>query len=553
MMNRARLDDLFRGLSIDRAWSHLEWLAREAPDRVSGTPDQERAARYFADYLDRSGLETSLDTFTAYRSVPLIGRLDVLAPVQRTIRSEACGHIRSTSPDGIVCDLVSIAAGRDEDYGNKDLNGCAVLTDIGVGPARPEKARIAASHGAAAIVFVNWGLPEFGTIPRGAIKCAWGNPTRASLADVPQIAALGISRADGEGLRRELDRGPVRVRVIAEATRDWGPLIQPWARLRAPDGDGSVLIVGGHHDAWRPGMTDNAAGNALMLELASMFASRRDVLRRDVIFAFWNGHEIGDYEGSTWFVDRYWDELDRHAVAYFNVDSVGMVHSSTFIGDSTPELTSFHRRVEEYVLNTAAPHRHLTRDNEHPFFPLGLPALEGRFHFSEEQVAGWGGARGGWWWHSEADTLDKVDRRRFEETVRVYVGYICGMCSGSLLPMDFQATAESIASRLAQAGAIAGDRFDLDLPVEPFNLAVERLDRHVESLANPTRTEAERVNDVLRKLSRILLPAFETFGGRYVQDRCSHPALAAPIPALHDLTLLGSADKDGELAHLLRY
>ena len=542
--------DILNDLSVDEGWRHLEWLNEHAPTRISGTPDQERAAEYFIEQLDSYGLDARLDLFTAYRSVPQRGEFTLLTPETRGFPCEPCGHIVSTPDEGLEVDLIYLGPGAAEDYAGKDVRGAAVLTEISSGPSRPKKAHIAAKHGAAIIIFINWGLPEFETIPCGAIKCVWGNPTRATMPDVPQIAALGISRAAGDQLVEMLASGSVRARVIAQATRDWGPLTQPWARLRAPNNTtGDFLVIGGHYDAWKPGMTDNAAGNTMKLELARVFARHRDSLTRDIVFGFWNGHEVGDYEGSTWFADRYWDELDSHAVAYFNVDTVGSANSSFYLGDSTPELSSFHQRIEREVLGVETGHRHLTRGNEHPFFGLGLPALEGRFHFSKQQIAEWGGARGSWWWHSLADTLDKVDRDRYRDTTRIFSTYVWEMCTSKVLPMDFSASAIRIKESVAQMQQAADGRFDLELPVEPFALAVDRFSQVVSSANDPL--QIERLNRTTMRLSRILLPAFETAGGRYAQDRYELEALDSPIPAVHDLFLLAATPSDAELSHLL--
>jgi hypothetical protein len=542
-------------LSLDEAWRHLHWLEEHAPTRISGTPGQVRAGEYFAETLAGFGLETHLDTFTGYRSVPVRGSLSVLGPAPVTYPAEACGHIVSTPDEGLELDLIYLGGGSVADYEGQDVRGAAVVTEIASGPSRPVKARIAADHGASAIVFLNWGLPEFDTIPCGAIKCVWGNPTRAMMADVPQVAALGVSRAAGDALIERMAQGPVRARVLAQATRDWGPMTQPWARLRAPrNSTGDFLLVGGHYDAWTPGMTDNGGGNALMLELARAFAADPDALVRDIVFAFWNGHEVGDYEGSTWFGDRYWDDLDTHGVAYLNVDSIGFADSAFYLADSTPELTAFHQRVEREVLGTETGHRHLTRDNEHPFFGLGLPALEGRFHFSEEQIAAWGGARGGWWWHSTADTIDKLDPERYRDHARVYAAYVWELCTAPVLPMDFRASASRITSSVTEMQDVAGGRFDLDLPLEPFVEAVAQLhDAAVGAFTNGGQERrVERLNRGLMRLSRLLLPAFETWGGRYAQDRVGLEALSSSVPALHALKLLASTPPESELSHLLQ-
>lgn len=545
------LDKILGQISLEQAWSHLHWLQENAPARISGTPDQVRAGEYFVEQLAGYGLDARLDEFTAYRSVPTRGSLKLLGPEALDIPCEACGHIVSTPDEGIEADLIYLGGGSPVDYEGKDVRGAAVLTEISSGPSRPKKASIAAANGASAIIYLNWGLPEFDTIPCGAIKCVWGNPTRDTLPHVPQITALGISRESADQILGLLPQGPVRARVMAQATRDWGPLTQPWARLRAPENPtGDFLVIGGHYDAWEPGMTDNAAGNSLKLELARVFAANRHLLTRDIVFGFWNGHEVGDYEGSTWFGDNYWDELDRHAVAYFNVDTVGSAWSSFYLGDSTPELTTFHRRIENRVLGVETGHRHLNRDNEHPFFGLGLPALEGRFHFSKEQIADWGGARGSWWWHSKADTIDKIDRDRYRDTAQVFASYVWEMCTSPVVPVDFSAWAHHIDQGVTEMQTVAEGRFSLDLPLNPFVQAVGQLDGAVAS-GGKDSGRTNRLNRALMRLSRILLPAFETAGGRYEQDLYELEDLGSAIPALHALHELRSVPPDSETAHLL--
>jgi hypothetical protein len=115
--------------------------------------------------------------------------------------------------------------------------------------------------------------------------------------------------------------------------------------------------------------------------------------------------------------------------------------------------------------------------------------------------------------------------------------------------MDFSATALRIQESLEQMQLAADGRFDLELPVEPFTEAVKLLSAKACSTKNADRIE--RINRTLKRLSRILLPAFETSGGRYAQDRYELEALDSPIPAVHDLSLLAATPPDAELSHLL--
>ena len=46
------VSDLLADFSLDQVWQHLRWIEENAPARLSGTPDQERAGEYFAERLD---------------------------------------------------------------------------------------------------------------------------------------------------------------------------------------------------------------------------------------------------------------------------------------------------------------------------------------------------------------------------------------------------------------------------------------------------------------------------------------------------------------------
>lgn len=545
------LEQILSQLNVDKAWKHMHWLQEHAPVRINGTGDDLKAANYFAEQFEQYGLETVVDHFQTLRSIPGSARLRIMAPHQIDIGVEPCGHIKSTPTEGIEAELIDVSFGAEEHYRSKDVRGRIVLADITEGPPRPEKARIAVDRGAVGIIFSNLGPARFENIPMGAIKSVWGNPTRSSFQEIPALTAAGITRASGNQLRKLCRSGPVRVLLTAQSKQDWNTLPQPRARIRgAANTTGDVLVVGGHFDAWNPGMSDNAAGNALILELARIFAKHRDSLRRDIVFAMWNGHEIGEIAGSTWFLDTNWDELDEHGVTYFNIDSVGFAETDFFECASNTELVRFHRSVERRIVGAPTARRKLTRANEQPFFPLGMPALEGSFRFSEEQIAAWDNASGGWWWHSTADTIDKVDKARFTATGQLYVGYIHEMATSQAIPLDYLAVATDLADRIDTVAQMAKESFALDLPIAQFVAATRRLDELTTSTSSLDTTRQKLVNRTIMRLGRVLMPAFETYGGRYEQDRVGHPALKSPLPLLHELeTFLSS--QTGERQHNL--
>jgi hypothetical protein len=83
-------------------------------------------------------------------------------------------------------------------------------------------------------------------------------------------------------------------------TNGWRPVQITIAELPAkqtPEPDDFVM-VGGHQDSW-PGeaATDNAAGSAIMIELARCSERHQPKLRRGLLFGFWTAHETGNDGG----------------------------------------------------------------------------------------------------------------------------------------------------------------------------------------------------------------------------------------------------------------
>jgi N-acetylated-alpha-linked acidic dipeptidase len=85
------------------------------------------------------------------------------------------------------------------------------------------------------------------------------------------------------------------------------------------------IIHGNHHDAWVNGASDPLSGASALLETARTLAMlRKDGWqpKRTIVLALWDGEEFG-LMGSTEWVEKHEDELERKAVAYINSDSNG--------------------------------------------------------------------------------------------------------------------------------------------------------------------------------------------------------------------------------------
>lgn len=545
-------DEALAAFDLERVLAHVRWLTEHTPNRISGGGQDRRAAEYIVEQLASYGLDAGLQEFDTYTSGIGAGRLEVLGAEPWTPRVRACLHVEETLPAGFEAELVPVGPGGEDDYAGLDVRGKIVLAEVSYSPATPEKARLAHEHGAAGMILMNWGRADQDFIPWRALKAVWGNPTRSTWKEIPRLHALAVTRRDGERLKEACRRGPVRVRMQVTGSRSWARVAQPVAWLRAPEKSlerRQFVVVSGHLDAWEPGVTDNATGNAVMLELARVLAERRGELRRSVVFCFWNGHEIAEAAGSTYFVDTHWEELHRHGVAYLNIDSVGMRGATRFVINSSPELRGAHLAVTRR-LRQEAESRRLQRIGDQSFFGVGVPALAARHGFAEELIAEWNGATLGWWNHTEQDTHERLDEAVLARDARFWTAFVHDLLTTADLPHRAGHLVRDLAERFEGMVAAGEDPAELRrvLPLlEELGADADRLD----AFRPADERETALRNAALLAVSRHLTSLLATAVGRYGQDSYGLTDLAQPVPMLAPLVRYRALPEGDEERFLL--
>lgn len=558
-------DTFLSELSLSRVMDDVVWIVENTPHRLSGTEGAERTAEYLAYRLAEAGIEVNTDRVPGYLSIPGDATVEVVHPVARRVEARPFAHSGSTGPDGVEGELVYLGAGADRDYESVDVRGKVVLVELSYSPPRPEKVRLAMAHGAVAVIMMNWGEDTSTVFPYGTCKPVWGNPRAEDMVRMPTLPALGVSRQDGMALRRLLEQGTVRVRVSSTASRGWYDMSQPRGVIRAADPQEETpdfLILCGHMDSWPFGATDNATGNAVALEIARGLQKVRYRLRRDVWILFWQGHENGIMAGSTWFVDHYWDHLRRRAIGHINIDSPGMEGTSVWRANSTAELVTFHRAVEELLIPERQRVRgRVPRTGDQSFFGVGIPSLTARTVHTEEQIRAWHGATLGWWYHSEEDTLERVDQDLLGVALRVIGAYALGLTTSPVLPYDFVPAARETLERLEEVAEILADRpairetLDLDRAREAARglLAVAEELEGVRARVggNLSAQEVRRWNEVLKTATRRLIHAKHSVAGVYGQDPYGLSATASELPGLYPVRQLAALEEGSHEAHLV--
>ena len=146
-------------------------------------------------------------------------------------------------------------------------------------------------------------------------------------------------------------------------------------------GETGSLARKGEENQIHNGADDNASGTATVLELAAALAEtqkqRPEDFKRDLIFAFWSGEELG-LIGSSYFVEHPPRSLEKMA-AYLNFDMVGRLRENNLLLQGLGSSDVWTKLIEKR--NVAAGFNLTLQDDPYlptdvtAFYPKGVPVL----------------------------------------------------------------------------------------------------------------------------------------------------------------------------------
>ncbi|MGB9727947.1 MAG: M28 family peptidase [Nitrososphaeria archaeon] len=519
-------------VSKERLMEHVQQLCKF--ERVSGTDGELKAIEYIVSKLNEYGVNVTVYSFDALISRPIDAKIDIIYPTLTSLKAITHPFSLPTPAEGIISELVYVGQGRKEDYNSKDVNGKIVLSD---GNASPEKAWIAQNMKALGIINIS----NEETPHEMIITTIWGTPSIKTCHRIPKIHALSIGRGYGETLKKMVSNGKVLLRIFTKTETGWCRLKMPVATVEGNEEPEKFVLVGGHLDSWYYGATDNATGNACCLEIARILAEERGKLRRSVKVAWWVGHSQGRYAGSTYFVDREWENLNRNCVAYINIDSPGSVDTTVYLLESMPETMDFAEEVAIKLTGLKVERLKPGRWGDQSFWGLGAPSIDCYSMVPEEKRANVGGSGGGWWWHTPYDTIEYVDPEYLVRDTRVNLAITLILANSTILPYKFSKNAELYSNILAELKKYDREN-SLNLEaLEDKSRRLKILLEKIEELDKIGLKEAEELNKMFLKLSRTLNPTLFTFKGRYEQDY----AVDEPyIPGLSKIMELEKLDEN---------
>jgi hypothetical protein len=518
-----------------------------AEERLAGSEGEAQAIRYFQKVMGELGLEVKLHEFESLISLPLHASAIVLSPQEKTLPCITHSFSVTTPPGGVEGELVYSTP-----KGNEDIEGKIVLGD---GLASPAACLAFEQRGAIGIIMINSGdLPT-----NMIISTVWGQPTPETVQHLPKVAVVSMAKGDGQALKAMLRNGSVFIRLNTEVKTGFGKIPVAVADLRGKVEPEKFVLFGSHIDSWYKGATDNGTGNACILETARILSKYRSHLHRGARFVWWSGHSHGRYSGSNWYADCNWEDLYNNAVLDLTVDIIGCKGANDYTNlECVAETYDLGKDIiEEYTGQIPRYHR-VRRGGDQSFWGIGLPSLFQLLSLQLPEEAGKDThvQRLPWYWHTEADTIDKVDREILRKDTQVYMAALWRVCTAPVLPFSFAGVADEFKHHMVQLEKSAKGVFDLTPVLEKASIFREKvvlLERICQKACkeyfsgreapNPQELKwVSKLNKCLMKLSRELMPVNYCSVDRFDADR-AYPI--APFQRMQPVVELGVMDPNG--------
>lgn len=495
--------------------------------RVSGTKDELRSFEYCKKMLDEIGYKTKLLFHPAFISVP--GKAYVELEYPKNLSFEAIGHsfTPSTPPIGLVGELVLFTFPA---VANKIVlcEGLPSANDI----EQLEK------NGAIGAIYV-----QDKQLHNYPVSPVWGGPTSITEGCIPKIPVVSVTRESGKKIAEFIKNGRTRIRIETTVDTGWRDIPLLEANISS-DNDDKFLLCSSHIDSWHYGAMDNGSANATLIECARLLAEKQKSWQRGLRIVFWSGHSQGKFFGSTWYADNHFEELEEKCIGHVFVDSTGG-KDATIITEA-PIMPQTKKLAAEVIKKQTGEDfigKRIGHYADQSFYGVGLTSIFGTFSEQDAQknldvlsfkmgtTKRAGGL--GWWWHTEHDTIDKVDEKYLVRDTKVYLAVIWRLLVSPVLPYDFNEAAKEMSQTISELQQSLGNRFDLTqliTRVDKLVAATDTLNKKALNVKEPGPV-ANEINNTLLKLSQKIVRI--TFHG----NNCFDFDLLGPmfpLPSLED-------------------
>ncbi len=507
-------------VSQERLMQDLQTLCQW--ERLSGTPEEQKAFHFIEKQMQDAGAETQLLFHDAYISLPISGKLVVAG---KEYHCHTASMAKSTPPEGVRGTLVYL----DGEAQTLTAETCRNKVVLLGGNASFEKIHKAWKEGATAVIGCTGEH-----IHEKIISNAWGSPTPFTRDLIPDVPYLSITEEVRDQLLALIGNGLVEAHVTTVVDTGWRKIPLLFATVNALTPTDDYVMFSGHLDSWYYGATDNGTANCIQLECARIAAQHRKELKRNVKFVYYSGHSHGRYAGSAWHADNYWMDLHQHCVININCDIIGGVGATDLTRSIImPEARQLAAEIVKAYTGIDFHGSRCGRNGDQSYYITGVSSAFSSFSKQphpekpEDKLSQTrsGAFDFGWWWHNEADLIDKVDPDFFLRDARIFITFTLYCAIADEIPFDFHASAVELSQLVEYWIDRARGRFDLSDVLELSRALVAE----TEKVYGQPHADLERFNALQMTLGRILVPLNYTTGNLYEND---NGIPKPPMPAL---------------------
>ena len=395
-------------LADSAAFERLTLLVDRFGHRLSGSESLERALDWIMDEMRRDG-------FDNVRGEPVMvphwvrgeESARLVSPRPRDLPMLGLGGSIGTPAGGIEAEVLVVGSFEELEQRAGEARGRIVLYDVPFTTYgetvryRTTGAAAAARVGAVASLLRSVGPYSMQTPHTGTMSYEGG---------VPRIPAAAITVEDAMMLHRMQDRGErivVRLMMEAETLPD-AESRNVIAEIRGRELPDEVVVIGGHIDSWDVGQgaMDDAGGSVAAWEAVRLMHELGLRPRRTVRVVLWTNEENG-LRGANAYRDQHRAELEDHVLAIES--DAGVFKPLGFGFTGSDDAFAIVQRIGSLLepIDAAEIRRGGGGADIGPIMALGVPGAGLNVD----------GARYFWYHHSDADTIDKLDAREFNECV----------------------------------------------------------------------------------------------------------------------------------------
>ncbi len=276
----------------EKAYNHIKVLADEIGDRPAGSENDMKAMKYIKTYFEGLGLEVSVQEYPVKTAITLSQGLWI-TKTGEALECSAMPMKGTTGPDGVTGPMLYLES-TDEEYLTPAVEGKIILTDDLKGSSHEHFRK-----------YKPLGFIIHESKAKTKPQHYYGN-----ISDAKPYGEWAAVRVSYDTAQRLVKDKVSEMKLLVDSEKMDELSYNIVAEVKGSKNSDEMVLIGGHYDSMPgiDGASDNAAGTAMVMELARVFSETG--CDRTLRFIAFGNEEMGMY-GSYNYAHKLKHESDK--------------------------------------------------------------------------------------------------------------------------------------------------------------------------------------------------------------------------------------------------